>query len=275
MKTVTTTSVFPPCWDPEDILLRLHKSSFTCLDLAFDYCIQNKDYPFMTDAYELWVTNLKEKAQSLGITFTHGHAPFSAGARGVLVEKTFHCASLLGIRYLVVHPQYKNKDGQNYEKEEFLEVNKEAILPLLTYAEKYNVVILTENLLWGASIRFAVISELVERVNSPYFGWCYDIGHGHSQGEPLEALLDCRIPPLSLHIHDNHGNGRDEHLIPGDGTLDFEKCFSYLKRIGYAGDFVLEAHHQAVEAEDKDRDAILERLYTQSQLLKEKHFGAV
>ncbi len=275
MNIVNTTSVFPPCWDPNDMLRRLHACSFTHLDLAFDYCVQSPSYPFMTDTYKSWALELKETATNLGLTFSHGHAPFNADERGPLVEKTLSCASILGIKYLVVHPLWKNRGGENYKKEEFLSVNKEAILPILEKAEKYGVIILTENLLWGQSIQLSMISELVERVNSPFFGWCYDTGHGHCQGEALETLLDCRIPPLSLHIHDNSGNYRDEHLIPGDGTLDFKKCFTLLKKIGYAGDFVLEAHHQSVDAEDSERDEILRRLYDQALSLKKLHFDSV
>ena len=264
MNIVTTTSVFPPCWDMDDILKRLRAAGFSHLDLAFDYCIQKPDYPFMTEDYEAWAISLRQKAEALGLTFTHAHAPFSADRRGALVEKTLRCTALLGIRYLVVHPIWKNAEGTIVDPEDFLSVNVEAIRPLLSLAEQYGVILLTENLLWGASIRPSVISELVRRVNSPFFGWCYDTGHAHSEGEALTALLDCSSAPLSLHIQDNHGAHRDEHLIPGDGTLDFATCFSLLKKIGYAGDFVLEAHHQSVEAPDSERDAILSRLYERS-----------
>ena len=275
MNIVNTTSVFPPCWDTADMLRRLRTASFTHLDLAFDYCVQKPDYPFMTDKYERWATDLKKSADALGLVFTHGHAPFSADRRGAIVEKTLRCAAVLGIQYLVVHPLYKNRDGENYTREEFLSVNRDAYLPLVEEAKKHGIIILTENLLWGESIKFSAISELVERVDSPFFGWCYDTGHGHCQGEALDELLSCPRVPLSLHIHDNNGNRRDEHLIPGDGTLDFEKCFTLLKKIGYAGEFVLEAHHQCVDAEDSERDAILDRLYKKADALKAIHFDSV
>ena len=269
MNIVTTTSVFPPCWNVDNMLSRLRTCGFTHLDLAFDYCVQRPDYPFMTDAYEDWAHGLKSKAEALGLTFTHAHAPFSADARGARVEKTLRCCAILGIKYLVVHPIWKTAEGTIVDAEEFLSVNAAAILPILESAQKHGVVILTENLLWGASIKLSLISELVGRVNSPVFGWCYDTGHAHTMGEPLETLLDCARPPLSLHIQDNHGTGRDEHLIPGDGTLDFGRCFALLKQLGYAGDFVLEAHHQSVEASDDERDAILRRLYTRSVELRD------
>ncbi|MBQ7983029.1 MAG: hypothetical protein IJ302_05640 [Clostridia bacterium] len=51
---VTTTSVYPPCTDQTEVLRRLHGIGYTGLDLAFDYCVQETDYPFMTDAYEDW-----------------------------------------------------------------------------------------------------------------------------------------------------------------------------------------------------------------------------
>ena len=273
MNIVTTTSVFPPCWDVDDMLPRLRACGFTYLDLAFDYCVQRPDYPFKTDSYEEWAHGLKQKADALGLTFTHAHAPFNADARGMLVEKTLRCCEILGIRYLVVHPIWKNAEGVAItDTEEFVSVNATSILPILETAKAHGVIILTENLLWGASIRLSAISETVARVDSPYFGWCYDTGHAHAEGEPLDALLSCKCPPLSLHIQDNHGAHRDEHLIPGDGTLDFARCFRLLKQIGYKGEFVLEAHHQSVDAKDEERDEILRRLYASAVSLKSACF---
>ena len=118
--------------------------------------------------------------------------------------------------------------------------------------------ILTENLLWGSSISPLVIADLVRAVDSPYFGWCLDTGHMHCCGIPMTALRGVSVPPLSLHIQDNHGKGSgDQHLLPGDGTIDWKEFLDILKEIGYQGDLVLEAHHQSLNAPDEAREPIL------------------
>jgi len=265
MRIVTTTSVFPPCWDPVNIISRLAAIGYDSLDMAFDYCVQNSDFPFMTPEYESWANILRETAERHEILYTHSHAPFDALARGKLVERSLRCASLLGIRYMVVHPIWKTESGILSEEEEFLEVNAEAIQPLLESAEKHGVILLSENLLWGASIHAQTIARLVERVDSPWFGWCYDTGHAHAFHDSLDDFRNVCRAPLSLHIQDNHGDGRDEHLLPGDGTLDWSDFLRSLKEVGYCGDFVLEAHHQPLETPDDQRDSILTELLERSK----------
>ncbi|MBR4961932.1 MAG: hypothetical protein IKY52_13640, partial [Clostridia bacterium] len=125
MQIITTTSVYPPCTDMSATIRRMAALGFDGLDLAFDYCVQDKEYPFMTDTYEEWAAGLRTEADALGISFTHGHAPFDASGRGDLVLRTLRCASILGIRYVVVHPLWRKADGSFYEDPaEFIAVNR-------------------------------------------------------------------------------------------------------------------------------------------------------
>lgn len=267
MNIVTTTSVFPQGSDWKDATRRLKSAGFSALDFAFDYC-DGKNDPLMGDGYLAWAEDLRGTADSIGVTFSHAHAPFDADARGDLAERTLACAKILGVRYLVVHPLWNKAEGVYYEGEEFLAVNTDAYLPLVSLAEEYGLTILTENLLWGASISPQSISDLVKRVDRENFGWCYDSGHAHCFGISPEALIGL-IPPKSLHLQDNYGVPMgDEHLIPGDGTIDWKLLLKTLVKIGYNGDFVLEAHRQSLATEDAKRDALLQELYTRAETLR-------
>lgn len=57
--------------------------------------------------------------------------------------------------------------------------------------------------------------------------FCFDIGHAHIEGgvEPGLELLRDRV--VSVHVHDNHGD-KDEHLPPGEGTIDWDGAFRAL-----------------------------------------------
>ena len=109
----------------------------------------------------------------------------------------------------------------------------------------------------------------MKNVNSDRFGWCFDVGHAWCSGYAPDILKKCSVVPLSLHIQDNDGSG-DQHLIPGDGTIDWKLFTDTLKEIGYLGDCVMEAHHQSLEAPDEERDEILARLLDESQTIRDE-----
>ena len=265
MRIVTTTSVFPCCYNAETTLERLAEIGFDGLDLAIDYCVQKTDYPFMTADWMDWGKRLLERSQELGIPYTHSHASGDAAARDIPFLRGFELCGLMKIPYIVVHPVFRDSDGSVFENADaFIERNVHEIRPLLEYAEENQVVILSENLLWGASADPIVIGRLVQEVNSPWFGWCYDTGHAHCCGFDSEVLTTISSIPLSLHIQDNCGQD-DSHLIPGDGTIAWDRFLEVLKRIRYRGDFVLEAHHQSLDCEDSKRHLVLLRLCNQAK----------
>ena len=112
-KIVTTTSVYPPCSDLVRVTRTLSEIGYSGLDLAFDYCVQQADYPFMTDAYEEWANALRAEADACGVVWSHGHASFDASCRDeALIRRTLRCCQILGIRYLVVHPIWRYEDGE-------------------------------------------------------------------------------------------------------------------------------------------------------------------
>lgn len=273
MNIVTTTSVFPFDYPCDQALLRLARLGFRHLDLAMDYCSADSNCPFGKDGeWEAWANGLRELAEKHGVQYTHSHAQGDAIARphDPTVMRCLEVCNILGAKYCVIHPVWLGEDGHRiHDVETFVKVNAKAIQPFLEPAEKNGVILLSENLLWGASILPTAISALVEEVNSPYFGWCYDTGHANAFGHPVTLLESCGTAPLSLHIQDNHGEMKDEHLLPGDGTVDWKLFLETLRKIGYQGELVLEAHHQSIDAPDNQRDAILTDLLTRAQQMRE------
>lgn len=267
---VTTTSVFPPCSDLEKVLRVLAEIGYDGADIAFDYCVQQADYPFLTDAYLDWANGLSAAAEACGIVISHSHAAFDASCRDEkMISRTMECCQIMGIRYLVVHPIWRDADEIIIaDRQTFIDINASAIVPILETAKEYGVTVLSENLLWGASADPCTISELVKTVSRPNFGWCYDTGHAKSLGYAPAVLREC-IPPLSLHMQDNLGHG-DDHLLPGDGLIDWDDVTLVLREIGYAGDAVLEAHHQPLAAKnERERKSILIDLFMRAVRLEQ------
>ena len=274
MNIVTTTSVFPYNYSPEKALVRLADIGFTHLDLALDYCAGDPDGPFNSSYFEKWANDLRELGEKRGVVYSHSHAWGDATTRDARIFRCFDVCRILGTKYCVVHPFYKHADGSFiHDDEEFVKVNAELIKPILEYAEKQGVTILSENLLWGSSIRATAISALVKEVNSPYFGWCYDTGHANAHDISCRELLKCDVVPLSLHVQDNNGHYRDDHLMPGDGSIDWKEFLDVLHTIGYKGDMVLEAHHQSLDAADEDREAILSEILSRAAKMRTYFLG--
>ena len=84
--------------------------------------------------------------------------------------------------------------------------------------------------------------QLVNGIDSSFFGHCFDAGHWHLFGRrPMDEWLKSVSSKLfHLHLHDNHGRA-DEHLPVGDGTIDFSPLQRHLKGMSALPSITLEA----------------------------------
>jgi L-ribulose-5-phosphate 3-epimerase len=97
----------------------------------------------------------------------------------------------------------------------------------------------------------ARFAELSRRVGHPAFGLTLDIGHLHCQGEVPIADHLRRWQPLLWNIHiEDMRRGVHDHLMFGEGEIDFRPVMQTLREIGYAGGVHVELSrhsHNAVE----------------------------
>jgi sugar phosphate isomerase/epimerase len=135
---------------------------------------------------------------------------------------------------------------------------------LCDYAEKQNVRLAFEpepGMFIDTMDRFA---ELKERVNRPLFGLTIDIGHLHCQGEtPIsDYLRQWKDWLWNVHIEDMR-RGVHEHLMFGEGEIDFGPVLRTLQEIGYQGGVHVELSrhsHDAVEAARKSMEFLKNHL---------------
>jgi L-ribulose-5-phosphate 3-epimerase len=97
--------------------------------------------------------------------------------------------------------------------------------------------------------RFA---ELDRRINRPNFGLTMDVGHLYCQGEvPIaDHLMRWQERLWNVHIEDMR-RGVHDHLMFGDGEIDFGPVLAALRAISYAGGVHVELSrhsHDAVAA---------------------------
>jgi sugar phosphate isomerase/epimerase len=100
-------------------------------------------------------------------------------------------------------------------------------------------------------------TELLRRMARENFGLTLDIGHLHCQGEtPIAAQIDAWRDRLwNVHIEDMR-RGVHEHLMFGEGEIDFPPVLAALESIGYAGGIHVELSRHSHDAVNTARQAL-------------------
>lgn len=101
----------------------------------------------------------------------------------------------------------------------------------------------------------AKYQRLHDAICDPLFGLTLDVGHVHclADGDPAEHILRWRDKLWNVHVEDMRGSVH-EHLIFGDGEMEFEPIFGALRKVDYGGPVHVELSrhsHNAVEVARK------------------------
>jgi sugar phosphate isomerase/epimerase len=84
------------------------------------------------------------------------------------------------------------------------------------------------------------LEEILAAVDRPALGIALDVGHAHLRGGDPAAAARRVAPHLRhVHLHDNHG-ARDEHLPPGQGTIDLPALLAAIRGTGCTGAWIVE-----------------------------------
>jgi sugar phosphate isomerase/epimerase len=153
------------------------------------------------------------------------------------VKRALETAEQIPFQYLVLHLGDRGDDWNPRTLEDALT----SLEHLQTYARPLGVRLLVENI----QNEVTTPPHLLEILRVGHFkdiGVCLDVGHAHlAEGVPA-ALAELSDLIRSAHLHDNHGE-RDEHLWPGEGTIDFPQALAALKHAKQGPAGVLEIHY--------------------------------
>jgi L-ribulose-5-phosphate 3-epimerase len=100
-------------------------------------------------------------------------------------------------------------------------------------------------------------ADLRRRVDHPGFGLTLDVGHLHCQGEvPIAGYVKQGSDRLwNVHVEDMR-RGVHDHLMFGEGEIDFGPVLQALDAIGYAGGVHVELSRHSHDAVRTARRAI-------------------
>jgi sugar phosphate isomerase/epimerase len=133
----------------------------------------------------------------------------------------------------------------------------ESLAPLVEYAAVKRVVLAFEpepGMFIDTMVRY---EALLERLNAPEFRLTLDVGHLHCQGEvPIADVIHrFRDRLANVHIEDMRA-GVHEHLMFGEGEMDFPPIFEALRRINYQGGVYVELSRHSHEGPEAARKAL-------------------
>ncbi len=234
---------YPPCLDEEDILsiqeiISKNNIEISNLNAFTLYAI--------TDIYHpSWIESDKQ-------------------LRELRIQHTINCLRLakkIGAKNISTEPggpidvgndnKYNNNDFKNntnnkrssYDLEALQEFFVNGIVRTSKVAEEYGVKILVEpepGLLLQNSEQFL---KFIKNINSHYVGLNFDMGHFFCVREDPAALIYNLAEHIGhFHLADIAHTRVHNHLIPGQGSVDFASIFKAISEINYQGFITVELY---------------------------------
>lgn len=174
--------------------------------------------------------------------------------RAIRVDHTKRALTMareLGAKCITTEPGGPVVAGESWQAAMKLFV--EELKPVAEHAEREGVLLLVEpepGLLIESSEQF---EEFMSRVDSPAIGLNFDVGHMYCVGEdPATSLRRLAKYIRHVHLEDIAKTRVHQHLVPGDGSIDFAAVFQALKEIRYSGWITVELYPYV---EDPDQAA--------------------
>ncbi len=159
-------------------------------------------------------------------------------------------ASLVPYQVLVLHCGVPSPHGQPADNHVAGMIRSlEELSPVAAAAGVRLAVELIPNALSTPS---ALVDMLESEMEVDDIGICMDVGHARLMGDVVDAIETCSGYLTTTHLHDNRGRS-DDHLVPGQGVVDWDATLLAFQKVGYDGAWIFEL---AVAAE---RRPVLER----------------
>ena len=234
----------------------------------FDFANPNSIYSKNDDEIESYFSEIGRLARDLEIEIgqTHGRItglfPDEQSEENEKLFKNIRLDCLatkaLGCPLTVVHGCVTGRIADNKAAPSFMrDKNFYMFTEYLKYAKQYGVKIASESLgdceMYNCCDFFGNTSELImsgNRVcaigdNADYFGYCIDTGHANKatrfngNPSPADHIRMCGGKIIALHLNDND-TFKDQHKIPGTGTIDWNDVLCALDEVGYSGTYNME-----------------------------------
>jgi len=171
-------------------------------------------------------------------------SPFLRDAVDEYLKAYVDLSKRLGAEWIVVHAGYHFTSDFEPRKRAALD----RLRRIADHAERVGARLLLENMNpepKDAEVRYlghdiAECRYFFANLTSPAIGWAYTVNHAHMLPEGIEGFTGCFDLRRcgEVRIADNKGD-KEEHLRPGEGTIDFRAMFDRLEGAGYDRHYML------------------------------------
>jgi sugar phosphate isomerase/epimerase len=169
-------------------------------------------------------------------------------------KRSLRLAADLGAPHITTEPGGLLAPEQT--REQAGDIFYEEIMPCVAIAEQLQIKLLIEPEPELYIERFEQYLEFVDRIDSPYVGLNFDVGHAYCVGEDPQDWV-AKMAPRTMHYHfeDIAATRVHKHLIPGHGTIDFSATLNAIWQTGYQGWLTVELYPYIHGPDDAAREA--------------------
>ena len=182
------------------------------------------------------------------------------------VKRALEVAERIPFRYLVQHMGSGRQDADRRK----LDAAFTSLEHLAVFAKQRGVTIALENKPDELGSP-ATLVQFIKETHLNMLRFCFDTGHAHVEPGVAAGFELMRESVVTTHIHDNQG-GKDEHLLPYDGSIDWDTTLGAFASAPEPLPLVFELKERTTGAPSLDEiRAVCDRLEKQ---LDEKGAGA-
>lgn len=175
-------------------------------------------------------------------------------------KRALHLARDIGAPHITTEPGGALAEGQSWQQA--ADIFYDEIMPCVALAERLEVPLLIEPEPGLLIERFDQYLEFAHRVDSPWLGLNFDIGHAYCVGEDPQDWVEAMAGHTRhYHFEDIAGTRVHQHLIPGTGAIDFKATVQAIERTGYDGWITVELYPYIDQPDRAAREARKYLLY--------------
>ena len=170
-------------------------------------------------------------------------------------KRSLYLAQEIGAPNITTEPGGHLAEGQTWD--DAARIFYDELMPCVELAEELGIELLIEPEPELLIERFDQYLEFTDRIDSKLVGLNFDIGHAYCVNEDPEDWV-AKMAPYTKHYHfeDIAKTRVHEHMIPGQGALDFAATLKAIEQTGYSGWITVELYPYINSPDEAAREAL-------------------